>query len=355
MARRVWVTGVGREAGEWATRFAASGLDVRVDDSTVVAAVGALWPQAQRFGLFPAAALDRVHVGGDGPVDLVQLTGSTEPEAPTGAEGAGALLSTAVGCSPIHLVPLVEVPAGANAEDLHRFYSSIGMAPVGPEVDAAQRARLGPALVELCDGDPDALIAVMRALRPSGIGAGTAVAAHEAARYSSGAIPPWKPGDVPGAPLAIYSTPVEPDWVDYNDHMTESAYLTAAGWASDAMFRYIGDDEAYRAAGHSFYTRETHIHYLREASLHEPLRFETQLLGVDAKRVHLIHLMFHGDTGDLLCTAEQMLLHVDMNAGRSVPILANVAAALDAIAEAHRHLPIPPQVGTVMALPPKKH
>jgi len=45
------------------------------------------------------------------------------------------------------------------------------------------------------------------------------------------------------------------------------------------------------------------------------------------------------------------LVHVDMAAGRSVAILPNVAAALAAIAAAHTHLPIPPQVGSVMRLP----
>ena len=84
--------------------------------------------------------------------------------------------------------------------------------------------------------------------------------------------PLWSP-DVPVvAPLELYEAPVEPDWVDYNGHMTEAAFLTAFGWASDKFFRYIGIDEDYRGAGHSLYTVETHINYLREASLGEPLR-----------------------------------------------------------------------------------
>jgi acyl-CoA thioesterase FadM len=195
---------------------------------------------------------------------------------------------------------------------------------------------------------------VIRGLRPSGKGAGAAIAHHEAARFAAGAPRRWQPGDVVPAPLALYRTPVEPEWVDYNAHMTESAYLTAAGWASDALFRYIGDDEAYRAAGHSFYTVETHIHYIQEVSVHEPIHFHTQILGVDVKRVHLVHSMLHGDDDRLLCTAEQMLVHVDMNAGRSAPILAGVGAALQAIAAAHADLPVPSQVGSRMQLPKEK-
>ena len=352
----VVVTGGGSRAAEWATRFLASGFDVVVDDSTLCDAVAHSWLAAQRLGLFPGASLDRLRVS-TGPADLdgAALIQVTEGVA-AGSLPAGALVATeasARGGSPIHLLPLVEV-SGPQAAELTAFYRSLGMSPVGPDASAETRWQLGEGLVRLTDGDPDALIAVMRSLRASGKGAGDAVARHEAARFGAGAIPPWQPGDVVAAPLTIYRTPVEPDWVDYNDHMTEAAYLTAAGWASDALFRYIGDDEAYRAAGHSFYTVETHIHYMLEVSVHEPITFTTQVLGVDAKRLHFIHTMFHGDTGAMLCTAEQMLVHVDMHAGRSVPILPHVAAALAAIAEAHAGLPIPPQVGSVMRLPPPR-
>jgi hypothetical protein len=85
-----------------------------------------------------------------------------------------------------------------------------------------------------------------------------------------------------------------------------------------------------------------------------PAPITTQILGVDAKRVHLVHDMRHGDTDVQLAVVEQMLVHVDMNAGRSAPILPHVAAALTAIAAAHAHLPVPPQVGSVMRLPPAK-
>lgn len=350
----VAVIGGGNRAAEWATRFLASGLDVRVDDSTLRDTICDLWPAAQRLGLFPGADVSRMQLA-DGPADLVDaaLLQVVSGDAPAGVSGLVATEEVARGCSPIHLVPLVEV-SGPQAAALAGFYRSIGMAPVGPEASAAQRWQLGEGLVQLTDGDPDALIAVMRSLRPTGRGAGDAIARHEAARFAAGAVPPWQPGDVVKAPLELYRTPVEPDWVDYNGHMTEAAYLTAAGWASDALFRYIGDDEAYRAAGHSFYTVETHIHYLLEVDVHEPISFTTQVLGVDSKRLHLFHSMHHGQTGALLCTAEQMLVHVDMNAGRSVAILPRVADALAAIAQAHSALPIPPQVGSIMRLPPPR-
>ncbi len=349
----VAVTGGGSRAAEWATRFLASGLDVVVDDSTLCDAVAALWPSAQRLGLFPGASLDRLRVSA-GPADLasaavIQVVAGTTPA----GSGLIATEATARGCSPIHLLPLVEID-GTHITELAAFYRSLGMEPVGADVSALERWQLGEGLAQLTDGEPDVLLAVMRALRATNTGAGRAIAHHEALRFASGALV-WRPGDQVPVPLELYRTRVEPDWVDYNGHMTEAAYLTAAGWASDALFRYIGDDEAYRAAGHSFFTVETHIHYLLEVDVHEPIAFTTQLLGVDAKRVHLLHSMLHGDTEATLCTVEQMLVHVDVAAGRSVAILPAVAAALVAIAAAHAAFPTPSQVGSVMRLPAPRH
>lgn len=326
-----------------------------VDDSTLCADVAALWPDAQRLGLFPGADRCRLRVAAH-PDDIADATfvQVVDGDPPAGARGLVATEATARGCSPIHLLPLVEV-AGPHQDDLVAAYEAIGMAPVRPDVAGDVRWQLGEGIVRLAQGHADAIIAIMRALRPTGLGAGEAIARHEAARFAAGAAAPWTPGTQVPAPLRLYRTPVEPDWVDYNGHMTEAAYLTAAGWASDALFRYIGDDEAYRAAGHSFYTVETHIHYLQEVDVHEPIAFTTQVLGVDTKRLHLFHSMHHGDTDALLCTAEQMLVHVDMHAGRSAAILPQVAAALTAIAAAHADLPIPPQVGSVMRLPAARH
>ncbi len=180
----------------------------------------------------------------------------------------------------------------------------------------------------------DYLIAVLRALRAHGVGAGQVLARSEARIHGARSLP-WRLGDEVPAPLSLYSCVVEPEWVDYNGHMTESAYLLAAGWASDALFRYVGVDEGYRAAGHSFYTVETHIGFLGEAAVDQRLRFETVVLGVDDKRLHFVHLMTDSESGRRLATVEQMLVHVDVAATKSSPMLPGVRTALGVIATAH--------------------
>ena len=85
------------------------------------------------------------------------------------------------------------------------------------------------------------------------------VAEDEARSYGRRDYARWEKGNEIAAPLALYQASVQPEWVDYNGHMSESFFLLAFGDASDALFRYIGIDEAYRNAGHSFYTVESHI------------------------------------------------------------------------------------------------
>jgi acyl-CoA thioesterase FadM len=160
----------------------------------------------------------------------------------------------------------------------------------------------------------------------------------------------WDPAAAIDAPLRLHRTVVKPEWVDYNGHMSESCFLVAFGDSADAFFRLIGIDEAYRAAGHSLYTVETHMHNRREVSEGEPIDLTLQLLDLDRKRVHIFHEMRHGDTGDLVATGEQMLVHVDMEAGRSADIPGEVAERLAAIRQAHASLPIPAVVGKPMGI-----
>ena len=155
----------------------------------------------------------------------------------------------------------------------------------------------------------------------------------------------WDPNAAIAAPLTLIEPVVGNAWVDYNGHMSESCYLLVFGDNSDAFFRFIGIDDAYRAAGQSFYTVESHLHYLREVAEGEPLRLTLQLLDLDEKRMHIFHSMVHGQSGALLATGEQMLLHVSMTDGRSSSIPRPIHQRLQAIRAAHSILPLPPQVG----------
>lgn len=151
-------------------------------------------------------------------------------------------------------------------------------------------------------------------------------------------------------PLRLHRTPVSPRWVDYNGHMSESCYLLVFGDNSDAFFRYIGIGESYRAGGRSLYTVESHIHNRREAAEGEPLQLTLRLLDFDAKRVHLFHEMRHGADDTLLASAEQLLVHVDTEQGRSAPLPDTLLERLGAIHRAHSSAPVPEVVGKPMGI-----
>ncbi len=162
---------------------------------------------------------------------------------------------------------------------------------------------------------------------------------------------PWDPTASIPAPLQLHSPTVAPQWVDYNGHMSESCFLLVFGDSSDAFFRFVGIDERYRdEQGLSLYTVETHIHNIQEASEGEPLKLTLQVLDCDDKRVHIFHSMFHGVSGELLATGEQMLLHVDMKAGRASPMPDWLLEHMQAIHAAHAALPRPRQVGASIGI-----
>jgi acyl-CoA thioester hydrolase len=153
------------------------------------------------------------------------------------------------------------------------------------------------------------------------------------------------------APLALYTTTVLPAWIDYNNHMMDGYYGVPFSFATDAFLDYVGLDAAYRArSGCSTYTAEGHTLFLRELKLGATLALTTQLLGYDAKRMHLFHALHHADAGYLAATCEWLMIHVNQATGRGAPIPEAVLERLAQVYTAHQALPLPPQAGRSIGL-----
>jgi carnitine 3-dehydrogenase len=182
----------------------------------------------------------------------------------------------------------------------------------------------------------DCLVSIMQALRAHDVGAGSTLRQYEQTLLGRRAAPP-------ATAELVHETKISPAWIDYNGHATESAYLRMASDATDALLASIGVDAEYVAAGGSYYTVETHLRHLNEAHAEDSVRVTTQIIGADEKRLHLFHRITRD--GDLLATAEQMLLHVDTKQGRASPAPSDVLARLQAITDAHASLPPPDGVG----------
>ncbi len=182
------------------------------------------------------------------------------------------------------------------------------------------------------------LVGFMRALKDRDWGAGRVLNAHDAGRRQA-----LSDKDVADAPMTLAHLQVLPGWIDYNGHMTESRYLFAGSETSDAFLRLIGAGMDYVAAGHSYYTAETHIMHLGEAKLGDRLTGSLQVLAADEKRLH-VFIRIEKD-GAPVATLEQMLLHVDMKAGRACPAAPEVLKHLFSIRDAHAALPRPGSIG----------
>ena len=156
------------------------------------------------------------------------------------------------------------------------------------------------------------------------------------------------------APFDEYRDRVRPEWIDNNHHMNMGFYLVVFDEATGAWMRHIGLDAAHRAAhGITTFCLEGHITYHREVREGDPLRFTTQLLAYDAKRIHYFHQMFHAEDGYLASTNELMSLHVSRETRRATPMTDDILARLAEIERQHAALPIPPQVGRVIGLKSK--
>ncbi len=204
----------------------------------------------------------------------------------------------------------------------------------------------GRSIAELEELRDDCLVSILLALKQHRHGAGAVLAAFEERLYALAHRREMTEEEYDlGRPLRLFETRVQPEWIDYNGHMTESRYLQLFGDATDALLRTIGVDQAYLDAGFSYYTVETHLMHLREVEAGAPLHLATRILAADDKRIHLFHEMVRSDEDRLLATAEQMLLHVDTRAGRACPAGKTIRARLARIAEAHAALPRPEAVG----------
>ena len=215
-------------------------------------------------------------------------------------------------------------------------------------VEGTQAQAAGRSIRELERLRDDYLVDIQQVLRKYNIGAGATLRAVEERLYNAAAESAAINAD---APLRLVETEVRPEWVDYNGHMTDSRYLQVFGDATDALFRRVGIDDAYRKSGRAMYTVETHVSHIAEAKVLEGLYATTQLLSVDDKRVHLFHRLRRTRDDVIVATCEQIYLHVNAEAGKASPLDAQVHSRLDAVRAAHAQLPAPEQKGRYVGMP----
>ena len=181
----------------------------------------------------------------------------------------------------------------------------------------------------------DNLVAILRALKKNGHGAGSAIAYHERGL--------GQPESGVGALPVTVARQIPRSWTDYNGHMNEAHYLELFAQASDRLMELVGADADYIAGGRSYFTVETHLRHLDEVRAGESIRVTTQILAEKGTKLHLFHRLENG--GKLAATGEHLLLHVNLRTRRSCPPEPEVAARLARLGARHAGLPYPEGAG----------
>ncbi|MCT4608599.1 MAG: carnitine 3-dehydrogenase [Pelagimonas sp.] len=170
------------------------------------------------------------------------------------------------------------------------------------------------------------LVAIMRALKGQGAGAGLLIKDHDATLR--GALED-------SVPLVTMQRKVPVDWGDMNGHMNEGRYGQVFSDASEELMAHVGADQAYVDAGNSYFTVETSVKYLVETHIGEDITVETTVKLGEGKKLRLWHEMKRQSDGEILATCDQFLLHVSLETRRSCPPLAHVQEAVERLAKAH--------------------
>src|SRR5260370_16820900 len=95
--------------------------------------------------------------------------------------------------------------------------------------------------------------------------------------------------------------------------MMDGYYSVAFADATEAFLDHVGLGPAYREeTGSSIYTVESHVCYIRSVRAGARLLYSSQLLGADAKRMHVFHRMTEPETGAAVAPTDLIFLHVDI-------------------------------------------
>ncbi len=155
----------------------------------------------------------------------------------------------------------------------------------------------------------DNLVSIMRGLKTQNWAAGELLLGVDKSLRSRSA-------KTPREKLVSVERVIPVDWTDYNQHMNESRYGQVFSDAADSVMALIGANQEYIASGKSFFTVDTHIRFIEECVAGDRVLVNSSVINADGKKLKLAHTLKHVD-GRVLSRAEQLLVHVDLEARKS--------------------------------------
>ncbi len=147
-------------------------------------------------------------------------------------------------------------------------------------------------------------------------------------------------------PLKMHQTTVASEWLDEYAHMNLAYYVMICDQATYAFWEMVNGNKVLgERNGLEYAVVETHVNYIEEVRLHDPLVVTTQLLDADAKRFHIYHELRHSAKGFISATNEVMALGFDLAARKVTSFAPSVEATLQSLYQQQKSIPRPANAG----------
>ncbi|MDE0309589.1 MAG: thioesterase family protein [Acidiferrobacterales bacterium] len=147
-------------------------------------------------------------------------------------------------------------------------------------------------------------------------------------------------------PLILHQDSVKPQWVDEYDHMNLAYYVLVCDEATYEFWNLVNNYKSLEERNAMEYAVvETHVNYIREVRLGDPLTVSTQLLGHDEKRFHIFHTLSHAEDAFVAATNEVMALGFNLDRRGIQPFAESVQANIRQLFAGHGRLARPSNAG----------
>jgi acyl-CoA thioester hydrolase len=150
----------------------------------------------------------------------------------------------------------------------------------------------------------------------------------------------------------LFTTRVDPSWIDYNGHMNDAYYALVFSRTGDKLLEAIGlATQGRDRTSRTIYTTTLTIHYHHEVTEGQVLAADARVLEHDAKRLRIWFEMRNAE-GTVVATSEQVYLCVDQSGEkpRAASFLPDQQAAIAGLAAATADLPWPKVAGRGISL-----
>ena len=148
-------------------------------------------------------------------------------------------------------------------------------------------------------------------------------------------------------PNIVYSTKIDPAWLDYNNHMNVAYYVLIFDLAFEELLLSLGlGEKIAKSAGVSTMILESHITYDREVCLGQELEIRAQLVDHDHKRMHhYFEMHVRGSSCYLASTLEQISICVDLHERKSISFPGEVMKNIKSLLQQQSHSGRPVNIG----------